>query len=64
MSLNVINLSKTYKNNVTSDLKVLKDISFNLPDNGIYFIVGRSGCGKTTLLKMKKLPIDIIANRK
>ena len=36
MSLNVINLSKTYKNKVTSDLKVLKDISFNLPDNGIF----------------------------
>lgn len=64
MSLNVINLSKTYKNKVTSDLKILKDISFNLPDNRIYFIVGRSGCGKTSLLKMKKQPIDINANRK
>ena len=30
--------------------KVLKDVSFELPDTGFVCIVGPSGCGKTTLL--------------
>jgi phosphate transport system ATP-binding protein len=29
----------------------LKDISVNIPENGITVVIGPSGCGKTTLLK-------------
>jgi len=44
--IRVSNLNKSYgaKN------KVLKDVSFELPDTGFICIVGPSGCGKTTLL--------------
>ena len=32
--------------------KVLEEVNLTLEDNGIYIIKGKSGCGKTTLLKM------------
>lgn len=44
--ISVSHLNKSYgaKN------KVLRDVSFSLPDTGFICIVGPSGCGKTTLL--------------
>lgn len=33
-------------------VEVLKDISLSVPDNRITVILGRSGCGKTTLLRL------------
>ena len=34
------------------DKEIFKDFSLNIPDNKITFIMGKSGCGKTTLLRM------------
>ncbi|SFC93792.1 ABC-2 type transport system ATP-binding protein/iron(III) transport system ATP-binding protein/iron complex transport system ATP-binding protein [Flexibacter flexilis DSM 6793] len=40
-------VSKHFKNT-----KVFSDISFNIKKGEIFCILGRSGCGKTTLLRM------------
>ena len=40
-------ISKAYKNNV-----VLKEISFKIETGKFTVLIGESGCGKTTLLKM------------
>ena len=42
-----VNVSKEFKNK-----KVLHDISFTINDNELVAIIGASGCGKTTTLKM------------
>lgn len=34
------------------NLQVLKDINLNIPDESITVILGKSGCGKTTLLRL------------
>jgi ABC-type nitrate/sulfonate/bicarbonate transport system ATPase subunit len=42
-------------NNLTrrfGELAVIKDLSFALPERGIVAILGASGCGKTTLLRL------------
>lgn len=44
--LEVKNLTKIYKNET-----ILDDVSFSLPAKGMFFIVGPSGGGKSTLLK-------------
>lgn len=41
------NVSKSFK-----DTKVLKDISFEIEDGQLVVLIGLSGCGKTTTLKM------------
>lgn len=45
-------LSKVYNVNKPNEFAALKDISFELPDNGMIFITGKSGSGKTTLLNL------------
>ena len=40
------NVSKTIE-----DQTILKDISLEIPEQGIYGIVGRNGSGKTVLIK-------------
>lgn len=47
MALKVVNISKSY-----GDLKVLDGVSFEVKEGEILCIVGESGCGKTTLLKI------------
>ena len=49
--ISLVDVSKSYivKN---SKIKVLDNISINLPANKITVILGRSGCGKTTLLRL------------
>jgi phosphate transport system ATP-binding protein len=37
----------------------LKDISVNIPENGITVVIGPSGCGKTTLLKSLNRLLDL-----
>ena len=44
--ISIHELSKSYGRKI----KVLKDVSFDLPDTGFICIIGPSGCGKTTLL--------------
>ncbi|HYF04453.1 MAG TPA: ABC transporter ATP-binding protein [Patescibacteria group bacterium] len=47
--LEINNISKTYRSGKT-DLTVLKDINFSLPEGSSCSIVGPSGSGKSTLL--------------
>ena len=44
--IEVINLKKKFK-----DTEVLKDISFDVKDREIAVVVGKSGAGKTTLMR-------------
>ena len=46
-SVKTINLSKNY-----NGVEVLKDICIDLPQSGIFGILGKNGAGKTTLLAM------------
>ncbi len=46
-SVKTTNLSKTYGN-----FDVINKVSIQLPENGIFGILGRNGAGKTTLLAM------------
>jgi phosphate transport system ATP-binding protein len=40
------------------ELRVLKDVSIDIPDHKITVIIGPSGCGKTTLLKSLNRLLD------
>jgi len=42
----------------------LKDISIDIPENGITVVIGPSGCGKTTLLKTMNRLIDLTEGAK
>lgn len=48
--IKVSHLNKTYDRGCRNANRVLKDISFELPDTGFVCILGASGCGKTSLL--------------
>ena len=50
--IEIKNLTKTYKSKKGFVCHALKDVSFTLPDTGMVFVVGKSGCGKTTLLNL------------
>lgn len=43
--------NKNWKKSKDNDLRVLKSISFDVEEGDFLGIMGRSGCGKTTLLK-------------
>ena len=47
LKINVSNISKAYL-----DKEILKDVSFTVNNNDRIGIVGRNGCGKTTLMKI------------
>ena len=53
--LQVENLIRSYRKSVIKeseeDVKVLKGISFQVTEGEFVGIMGKSGCGKTTLLK-------------
>lgn len=49
--IQVEHLSKIY-NSGSNAVKALNDVSFTLPSSGLVFILGKSGCGKTTLLNL------------
>lgn len=44
-------ISKTYESK-TNTTTALKDINLELPNKGLISIIGKSGCGKTTLLNL------------
>ena len=48
--IRVEHLNKTYERGRVGDRRVLKDVSFSLPEKGFVCILGPSGCGKTSLL--------------
>ena len=43
--------NKNWKVSQDTDLRVLKSISFDVEEGDFLGVMGRSGCGKTTLLK-------------
>lgn len=50
--IEIKNLTKTYKSKSSQEIKALVNVSFTLPNNGLYFITGQSGSGKSTLLNL------------
>ena len=50
--ISVQNLSKTYRAKHKMECHALKNVSFELPDTGLVFVIGKSGSGKSTLLNM------------
>lgn len=50
--LEAIKISKTYKPKHGPAVKALKDVSLNLEEKGLVFILGKSGSGKSTLLNV------------
>ncbi len=49
--IQVEHLTKLYTDKANT-VKALDDVSFTLPSTGLVFVLGKSGCGKTTLLNM------------
>ncbi len=50
--IKVENIVKTFNKHSRNSSKVLKGVSFELPDKGLVCIFGKSGSGKTTLLNI------------
>ena len=50
--IKISNLTKIYKSKKKNNCVALDNISFNLPDKGLVFIIGKSGSGKSTLLNL------------
>ncbi|MDR2634448.1 MAG: ATP-binding cassette domain-containing protein [Clostridiales bacterium] len=46
------NVSRVYGKRSGKPLGALKNVSLELPDTGMVFIIGKSGCGKTTLMNL------------
>ena len=46
------NISKIYRTGGTKTVKALDDVSLILPEKGMVFILGKSGCGKSTMLNI------------
>ncbi len=50
--IEIKNVTKVYKVKRRNDVVALNDVTFDLPDKGMVFIVGKSGSGKSTLLNI------------
>ena len=50
--LEIINLSKTYILKKGVSVKAIDDVSLNIEDKGMVFILGKSGSGKSTFLNL------------
>ncbi len=49
--INITNLNKIYKSKKTSH-QALNDINVSFDERGLVFLLGKSGCGKTTLMNI------------
>ncbi|MDR3263069.1 MAG: ATP-binding cassette domain-containing protein [Clostridiales bacterium] len=45
-------ITKIYNKGKKNEFKALDGVSLELPDKGLVFVAGKSGCGKTTLLNI------------
>ncbi len=54
MQIQLKNLKKTYKTDM-STINAVNDISLNIPENRIYGIIGKSGAGKSSLVRLMSL---------
>ena len=50
--LEILNLTKMYKNKKGKDVHALNDVSLKFPETGMVFLLGKSGSGKSTLLNV------------
>ncbi len=50
--VSVQNVCKTFRQNDSGLLEVLRDVSFDIHINETVAVIGHSGCGKTTLLRV------------
>ena len=50
--IKVRNLTKVYKDRHKNNCIAVNSVSFDLPDKGLIFVIGKSGSGKSTLLNM------------
>ena len=50
--ISVRNLVKVYKSKRKSSCVALNEVSFDLPNKGMIFVLGESGSGKSTLLNI------------
>lgn len=50
--ISIKNLTKIYKSKNREKCRAIDSISFDLPDNGMIFVLGKSGSGKSTLLNL------------
>lgn len=46
------NISKTYSKGNEDEVKALKNVNLTFNDSGLYFITGKSGSGKSTMLNI------------
>lgn len=52
MSCEIISASKWYRVGAKGKVDALKDVNLSFPEGSLSVILGRSGCGKTTLLRV------------
>ena len=52
MTIEVKNLTKTFKNNDNEEKTVLDNLNITFEDKKFVCLLGHSGCGKTTLLRL------------
>lgn len=50
--IELININKIYNQNKVNANHALININLTFPTTGLFFIIGKSGCGKTTLLNI------------
>jgi ABC-type nitrate/sulfonate/bicarbonate transport system ATPase subunit len=50
--IEVKNVSKTFRSETASPLQAFRDVSFSIDPGEFLCLVGKSGCGKTTLLRI------------
>ncbi len=55
MQIKLSNLKKTYKSPQGEPIKAVNDISLDIPENKIFGIIGKSGAGKSSLVRLISL---------